>query len=96
MAGVVLSSLHQRVKFVVDGKMVTIFAQEDFLLSKPADTQYIDVGEDGYPALRISNAARMMEKLMLREGYVPGMGLGEGLHGMIGPLTLPSNDGRFS
>lgn len=49
MARVVPLSLHQRVKFVVDGKLVTIFTEEDFLLSKPADIQYIDVGEHGHP-----------------------------------------------
>lgn len=49
IARAVPSSLHQKVKFVVGGKLVTVFAEEDFLLSKPVDTQQIDAGEDSYP-----------------------------------------------
>ncbi|XP_019433232.1 PREDICTED: uncharacterized protein LOC109340114 [Lupinus angustifolius] len=55
------STLHQRVKFIVDGKLLTIMGEEDMLVSKSLDTPYIEAVEEAigtsFPALEIANAS---------------------------------------
>ncbi|XP_017972499.1 PREDICTED: uncharacterized protein LOC108661125 [Theobroma cacao] len=46
MVGAIPSSLHQKVKFIVDGKIVCVNGEEDLLISKPADTPYVEVAEE--------------------------------------------------
>ncbi|XP_017976417.1 PREDICTED: uncharacterized protein LOC108661933 [Theobroma cacao] len=46
MAGAIPSSLHQKVKFIVEGKIVCVNGEEDLLISKPADTPYVEATEE--------------------------------------------------
>ncbi|EOY19365.1 Gag-pro-like protein [Theobroma cacao] len=46
MARAIPSSLHQKVKFIVDGKIVCVNGEEDLLISKPADTPYVEVAKE--------------------------------------------------
>ncbi|WRX29612.1 G-patch domain - like 10 [Theobroma cacao] len=46
MAGAIPSSLHQKVKFIVDGKIVCVNGEEDLLISKPTDTPYVEATEE--------------------------------------------------
>ncbi|XP_017974513.1 PREDICTED: uncharacterized protein LOC108661585 [Theobroma cacao] len=46
MAGAIPSSLHQKVKFIVEGKIVCVNGEEDLLISKPANTPYVEVAEE--------------------------------------------------
>lgn len=46
MAGAIPSSLHQKVKFIVEGKIVCVNGEEDLLISKPADTPYVEAAEE--------------------------------------------------
>ncbi|XLR30520.1 hypothetical protein HN51_050390 [Arachis hypogaea] len=45
-AGAVPSSLHQKVKFIIDYKMVIISGEEDWLVSKTSTTPYIEAVEE--------------------------------------------------
>ncbi|CAN1239913.1 hypothetical protein LINGRAPRIM_LOCUS2534 [Linum grandiflorum] len=45
-AGVVPSSLHQKLKFVIDGKLVEVFGEEDMLVSRAPNTPYIEAAEE--------------------------------------------------
>ena len=46
MAGVVPSTLHQKVKFVVDKNLITVVAEEDMVATTTVSTPYIGVKED--------------------------------------------------
>ncbi|EOY16577.1 Uncharacterized protein TCM_035381 [Theobroma cacao] len=43
---VIPSLLHQKVKFIVDGKIVCVNGEEDLLITKPADTPYVEAAEE--------------------------------------------------
>ncbi|KAK8684177.1 hypothetical protein V6N13_040208 [Hibiscus sabdariffa] len=45
-AGAVPSTLHQKLKFVIDGKLVTVRGEEDIIASIATDTPYIEMDED--------------------------------------------------
>ncbi|XP_016684020.2 uncharacterized protein [Gossypium hirsutum] len=45
-AGAVPSSLHQKVKFIMDGLLVTVVGKEDIVASISADTPYLEVIND--------------------------------------------------
>ncbi|XP_019430352.1 PREDICTED: uncharacterized protein LOC109337762 [Lupinus angustifolius] len=60
-SGAVPSTLHERVKFIVDGKLVTVMGEEDMLVSRSLDTPYIEAAEEvirtSFQALEIANAS---------------------------------------
>jgi len=45
-AGVVPSTLHQKLKFVVDDKLIIVSGEEDLLVSKPLSSPYIEAAEE--------------------------------------------------
>nr|KYP69095.1 hypothetical protein KK1_022747 [Cajanus cajan] len=45
-AGVVPSSLHQKLKFIVEDKLVIVSGEEDMLVSCPTPTHYIEAAEE--------------------------------------------------
>jgi len=44
--GVVPSTLHQKLKFVVEGKLIIVSREEDILLSCPSSTPYVEGTEE--------------------------------------------------
>ena len=46
MAGVVPSTLHQKVKFVVEESLITVVAEEDMIATTTVATPYLEVKED--------------------------------------------------
>ncbi|KAL4278333.1 hypothetical protein GQ457_03G004940 [Hibiscus cannabinus] len=46
VAGAVPSTLHQKLKFVIDGKLVTVQGEEDIIASVVTDTPYIEMDEN--------------------------------------------------
>ncbi|XP_027348295.1 uncharacterized protein LOC113859812 [Abrus precatorius] len=79
-AGVIPSTLHQKLKFIIDNKLVIVSGEDDMLVSKPSSTPYIEVAEDqaleianatyvgeGAPIMKpqLSNASIMIAKVML-------------------------------
>ena len=46
MAGVVLSTLHQKVKFVVEESLITMVAEEDMIATTTVIAPYLEVKED--------------------------------------------------
>ncbi|XP_057976001.1 uncharacterized protein LOC131163431 [Malania oleifera] len=63
--GVVPSSLHQRVKFVVDDKLVCVYGETDVMITKPTSTPYVEVTEealeDSFRAFEIINVTTITE-----------------------------------
>ena len=42
MAGVIPSSLHQKVRFVINGKMITVHGETDFATYKESTIPYVE------------------------------------------------------
>ena len=59
-AGAVTSTLHQKMKFVVNNKLVSVSGEEDFIISQLSSFRYIEADEDAletyFQALEIANA----------------------------------------
>lgn len=59
-AGAVTSTLHQKMKFVVDNQLIIIYGEEDFVVSHLSSFRYIEADEDAletsFQALEIANA----------------------------------------
>nr|KYP46635.1 hypothetical protein KK1_031729 [Cajanus cajan] len=60
-ARVVPSTLHQKLKFIVDDTLIIVLAEEDLLVSKPSSTPYIEVAkealETSFQGLEIANVS---------------------------------------
>ncbi|RDY06711.1 hypothetical protein CR513_09262, partial [Mucuna pruriens] len=71
-SGAVLSSLHQKIKFIVDNKLVIISREEDLSVSYPQSTEHIEAVEEAlkmaFQSLEISNTT--LAKDELRKGKV--------------------------
>ncbi|KAL5179630.1 hypothetical protein HKD37_01G000900 [Glycine soja] len=112
--GVVPSTLHQKLKFVVEGHLVIVSGEEDILVSCPSSMPYVEAAEEsletafqsfevvsissvdslfGQPCL--SDAAVMMARVMLGNGYEPGMGLGKDNGGITSLINTQGNRGKY-
>ncbi|XP_022736187.1 uncharacterized protein LOC111289419 [Durio zibethinus] len=60
MAGAVPSSLHQKVKFIVEGKLTCVAGEEDLLVTQPINTPYVESADEAlecsYRSFEIANA----------------------------------------
>ncbi|XP_057954124.1 uncharacterized protein LOC131148417 [Malania oleifera] len=63
--GVVPSSLHQLVKFIVGDKLVCVYGETDIMVTKPSSTPYVEAAEeaheDSFRAFEIINVITIME-----------------------------------
>ncbi|KAL2340330.1 hypothetical protein Fmac_008270 [Flemingia macrophylla] len=85
-------TLHQKVKFVVGDKMVTVQAKDDMLISKPSTLPYVDAAEEAietsFQALEIASMENFpynMKKvahMLIKNGYYSGQGLSKDSHGI--------------
>ncbi|PKI78934.1 hypothetical protein CRG98_000668 [Punica granatum] len=102
-AGAVPSSLHQRLKFIVEEKLITVKGEEDYAIYKETAVSYISVGDDenlpfhsfetisvirDYEESGPSRADRMVGKVLLRNNYIPGTGLGARGQGNSHPIEI--------
>ena len=112
--GVVPSTLHQKLKFVVEGPLVIVSGEEDILVSCPSSMPYVEAAEEsletafqsfevvsitsvdsfsGQPCL--SDTAMMVARVMLGNGYEPGMGLGRNNDDRTSLISTRGNRGKF-
>ncbi|XP_022751308.1 uncharacterized protein LOC111300005, partial [Durio zibethinus] len=65
MAGAVPSSLHQKVKFIVEGKLTCVAGEEDLLVTQPINTPYVESADEAlecsYRSFEIANATYIAE-----------------------------------
>ncbi|XP_031394222.1 uncharacterized protein LOC116205712 [Punica granatum] len=102
-AGAIPSSLHQRLKFIVEEKLITVKGEEDYTIYKETAVPYISVGNDenlpfhsfktisvirDYGEIRPSRTDRMIGRVLLRNNYVPGTGLGARGKGISRPIEV--------
>ncbi|PKI64957.1 hypothetical protein CRG98_014651 [Punica granatum] len=108
-AGAVPSSLHQRLKFIVEEKLITVKEEEDYAVYKETAVPYISVGDDenlsfhsfetisvsrDYGEVGPSRADRMIGKVLLRHNYTPGAGLGARGQGINCPIEVEEYKNR--
>ncbi|PKI50213.1 hypothetical protein CRG98_029396 [Punica granatum] len=102
-AGAVPSSLHQRLKFIVEEKLITVKGEEDYAIYKETTVPYISIGDDenlhfhsfetisviqDYGKVGLSCADHMIGKVLLRNNYVPGTGLRARGQGISRPIEV--------
>ncbi|PKI60711.1 hypothetical protein CRG98_018896 [Punica granatum] len=102
-AGAVPSSLHQRLKFIVEERLITVKEEEDYTIYKETAVPYISIGDDenlpfhsfetisvirDYGESGPSRADRMIGKVLLRNNYIPGTGLGARGQGISRPIEV--------
>ncbi|XP_027368345.1 uncharacterized protein LOC113874309 [Abrus precatorius] len=67
--GVVPSTLYQKLKFIIDNKLVIVSGEEDVLVNKPSSTPYIEAAEEAldtsFQALKITNATYVGEGALI-------------------------------
>ncbi|RDX84142.1 hypothetical protein CR513_34848, partial [Mucuna pruriens] len=105
-AGVVPSSLHQKVTFIVEQRLISVKGEEDLMISTPAPVEYIEGNEEAletsFQSLEIAGtehegsrkAVFTIVEVLKKAGYQPGKGLGKSLNGIGEPITLQENMGR--
>jgi hypothetical protein len=73
----VTSTLHQKLKFVVGDKLITVAGEEDIFVSHLSSFQYVEANgeylETAFQALEVVNAVAMFEKNCAKEPKVPTM-----------------------
>ncbi|PKI35369.1 hypothetical protein CRG98_044246 [Punica granatum] len=102
-AGAVPSTLHQKLKFIVEERLITVKGEEDYAIYKEMAVPYISIGDDqnlpfhsfdtisvirDYGKVGSSRADRMVGKILLRHNYIPGSGLGAHGQGINRPIEI--------
>ena len=105
-AQAVPSTLHQCVKFIEGGRIITVKGEEQLLISKPVAIPYIDCAEEileaSFHGLEMEEKKKeeggvnnVVTRMMKRQGYEEGRGLGAHLQGGSRPLELSSNGKKW-
>ena len=108
-AGSVPSSLHQKIRFIIGGSIITIFAEDESAIYKAPAIPFIERAEpSSYQTLEYVTAiqgelvtpewsvnAEMIAKYFHRRGFQPGKGLGAALNGETKPREVFTQQGTF-
>jgi len=110
-AGAIPSTLHQKVKYIESGTIISIHGEEDILVSKPVSVPYVDnteqVGRSLWHSFEVveSNPCQIetpvqyvnqvVARIMTKNGYKEGKGLGLKLQGDCLPIAVPEKANRF-
>lgn len=109
VTGGIASSLHQKIKFLIDEKIITIFAEPDFAIySAPAipfiestepssyqTLEYVSAIQGSPPSPKFSEIGNAVAKYFHANGYQPGKGLGKSLQGEIKFRDVPTQTHTF-
>ncbi|XP_071723482.1 uncharacterized protein [Rutidosis leptorrhynchoides] len=91
--GAVPSSLHQTVKFVIERKPVTVYEPDYELESSYHSFELVSTIHasrgSSPPTSEVSDAALMVGRVMVGNGFVPGNGLGRNGQGIRNPIEAP-------
>ncbi|KAJ9168964.1 hypothetical protein P3X46_020437 [Hevea brasiliensis] len=102
-ANAVPSTLHQKIKYIMDGKIITVRGEEAILVTKPQSLPYVEAAEESlessFQALELQDtgnegAMAMVAKVMSRNGYQEGKGLGTALQGIVESIPAIQKVGR--
>jgi len=100
------STLHQRVKYINDGRLIIVKGEKELIISKPSSVPYINVIEkvcelpfQSFKVGAIKSHDKvvhdMAKEVMERSGYQIGKGLGSHLQGIMSPIMLSKNNKRY-
>ncbi|XP_052490018.1 uncharacterized protein LOC128042606 [Gossypium raimondii] len=102
LTGAVLSSLHQKLKLVSEGRLATINAKEDIIASVTNDAPYLETSDNAiecsFYSLKFVNTTFILEgnKIpMSRISKTTKMGLGKYLQGQVEAPVLKDKQDRF-
>jgi len=103
--------LHQKVKYIEDGAIITVHGEEDVLVSKPVSVPYIDSTEQVEGNLwhsfeivesnhcqtetPVQHVNQVVARIMAKNGYEEGKGLGSKLQGGCSPITVSEKTDKF-
>ncbi|PKI60743.1 hypothetical protein CRG98_018863 [Punica granatum] len=82
--GVVPSSLHQKLKFFVEGKLISVNDEEDYAVYKETTVPYISIGEDQNLPFHSFDTI----SVLLKNNYVPGTGLRARAQRILRPVEV--------
>ncbi|PKI61602.1 hypothetical protein CRG98_017977, partial [Punica granatum] len=109
-ADAIPSSLHQKLKFIVEERIITVKGEEDYAIYKEIAVPYISVRNDenlpfhsfetisviqDYGEVGPSRADRMIGKVLLRHNYIPNTGLGASGQGINRPIEVEEYKHRW-
>ena len=92
--GAIPSSLHQKVKFIHEGQVVTIQSAEDVFIPAEPVLQ-ISHSDDDLLLTRFTFDEVQVLDMMRGMSYLPGIGLGRRQHGPSEFMTIPDHDVPF-
>ena len=76
MAGAVLSTFHQKIKFMVEEKLISVLVEEDMIAATTTTTPYIKVSDEAiecsFQSLEIVYASFLREGFRILTLYVEG------------------------
>ncbi|PKI41313.1 hypothetical protein CRG98_038299, partial [Punica granatum] len=90
-AGAIPSSLHQKVKVIVEERIITVKGEEDYAIYKETAVPYINVGNDEnlpFHSFETISVIRDYGEVLLRHNYVPDTGLGARGQGISRPIEV--------
>ncbi|RDX62102.1 hypothetical protein CR513_59603, partial [Mucuna pruriens] len=93
VAGAVPSSLHQKVKFIANGQLINVMGEKEMMEALETSFQALsDEAKRGEP--KPSKAAIMAAKVLIRNDFEPGKGLGRRLNGIAELVAIQENPNK--
>ncbi|RDX82630.1 hypothetical protein CR513_36564, partial [Mucuna pruriens] len=105
--GAIPSLLHQKVKIIVNGQLISVMGEKEIMVSTPFPMEYIEEDEEAlktsFQALEIvaskhegvtSSHPKLrlwQQKVLITNGFEPSKGLGRRLDGMANPMAIQKN-----
>ncbi|PKI49448.1 hypothetical protein CRG98_030180 [Punica granatum] len=104
-----LSVTFQRLKFIVEDRIITVKGEEDYVINKETVVPYISIEDDqnlpfhsfetisvikDYGEVSPSQADLMVGKFMLQHNYIPGIGLRANGQGITHPIEIEEYKNR--
>ncbi|PKI40926.1 hypothetical protein CRG98_038691 [Punica granatum] len=108
-AGAVPSTLHQKLKFIVEKRLITVKGEEDYAIYKETVVPYISIGDDhnlffhsfdtisvirNYGKVGPSHSDHMVGKVLLRHNFILGSELGAHGQGINRPIKIEEYKNR--
>ncbi|RDY00988.1 hypothetical protein CR513_15743, partial [Mucuna pruriens] len=99
---------YQRVKFIVDHQLISVMGEKELVINTPAPEEYIEEDEEAletsFQSLEVAldsspesptslpTVEKIAFRVMIKEGYQPGKGLGPHLNGIPAPIMIVNNE----
>ncbi|KAH7834894.1 hypothetical protein Vadar_020723 [Vaccinium darrowii] len=109
VTGGVPSTLHQKIKFIIAGQLITVYAEEEFAIYKAPAIPFLESAEpssyqtleyvtaiQGTPVTpQVSNNSKAIARCFRHNNFCPGKGLGVSLQGETSLRDIPTQIHSF-